>query len=118
MMEVIRSFRSIIGFESAPIHNPILAIWAETGILGLLLYLAVFASAIWAFGSQFFRLRRFGVTGAGQSSNTAWLMPYFALVFAAFCGYFASWIKGGGMETNYSFFLMLGLLVLPSHLEL
>ncbi len=109
MMEIVRSFRSVFGFETAPIHNPILAIWAETGLVGLLLYLAVFASAIWAFAYQYFRLRRFGVT---------WLMPYFALTFAAFCGYFASWIKGGGMETNYSFFLMLGLLVLPSHLEL
>jgi putative inorganic carbon (hco3(-)) transporter len=109
MKEIIRSFRSIFGFESAPIHNPILAIWADTGILGLLLYLGVFASAIWTFASQFFRLRKFGVN---------WLMPYFALAFAAFCGYFASWIKGGGMETDYSFFLMLGLMVLPSHLEL
>jgi len=109
MMEIVRSFRSVFGFETAPIHNPILAIWAETGILGLLLYLAVFGSAFWAFAYQFLRLRKFGVT---------WLMPYFALTFAAFCGYFASWIKGGGMETNYSFFLMLGLLLLPSHLEL
>jgi hypothetical protein len=45
------------------------------------------------------------------------LLPYFALVFAAFLGYLASWIKGGGMEADFSYFLMLALLLIPSGLR-
>jgi hypothetical protein len=41
------------------------------------------------------------------------LTPYFALVCSAFVGYMFSWIKGGGMESDFSYFLMLALLLIP-----
>jgi hypothetical protein len=41
-------------------------------------------------------------------------MPYFALATSAFLGYFASWIKGGGMELSHSYFLMLAIFLIPS----
>jgi O-antigen ligase len=108
MLPYVKLLRSVWGHESMAIHNPVLAIWAETGILGLLLYLAALGSAIWLFVRQYRRYRKAGATG---------LMPYFALVSSTFFGYMISWIKGGGMESDFTYFLMLALLVIPSQVE-
>jgi putative inorganic carbon (hco3(-)) transporter len=91
-----------------PLHNPLMVAWAETGLPGLLLYMGILISAVWSFIRQYFRSRRFG---------SQYLSPYFALVFATFTGFMFSWIKGGGMETDYSYFLMLALLLIPSGLR-
>jgi putative inorganic carbon (HCO3(-)) transporter len=109
MMSIILMFRSVYGASSVSIHNPVLTIWAETGLPGLFLYLGVLASSLWIFYRQFIHYRNAGMR---------WMMPYFGLVASAFIGYFASWIKGGGMELGHSYFLMLALLVIPSHLKL
>jgi putative inorganic carbon (hco3(-)) transporter len=109
LLPYVRLLRSMLGHGRAVVHNPVLTVWAETGILGILLYLGVLGSALWAFVGQYLRRRRSGVRFA---------TPYFALVSSVFLGYMASWIKGGGMESDHSYFLMLGLLLIPSRLDI
>ena len=109
VMPILAAFRSVWGLERAAIHNPVLAIWAETGIPGMLLYLGALGSAVWLFVWQYRRHRKAGVPC---------LMPYFALVSSVFLGYMPSWIKGGGMETDFTYFLMLALLLIPSRLDI
>jgi O-antigen ligase len=94
--------------DGEPLHNPIMVIWAETGLLGLLLYLGVLISAVYSFIQQYLQSRRIGVQ---------YLLLYYGPVAAVFLGYMASWIKGGGMETDFSYFLMLALLLIPSTLK-
>jgi O-antigen ligase len=93
--------------ETVSIHNPVLAIWAETGILGVSIYLGVLGSAVWSFVRHYLIIRKLG-------SHS--LLPYFPLVASIFLGYMASWIKGGGMESEFTYFLMLALLLIPSGL--
>ncbi len=109
MMPYIIYFRNVGESEWVAIHNPILTIIAEVGIAGILLYLGVIISSIWSFVRQFIRYNR---------SGPEWLQGYFPLVVAAFFGYFASWIKGGGMESSFSLFLMLALMLIPTNLEI
>jgi len=109
VMSKLGVFRSIMGLESASIHNPVLAVFAETGILGVLLYLGVLGSALWSFWRQ--HRQSNGVLSHLPS-------PYFAIVSSVFLGYMTSWIKGGGMESGATYFLMLALLLIPSHLEI
>jgi putative inorganic carbon (hco3(-)) transporter len=109
VLPYLRPLRSILGLDWASLHNPLLTIWAETGFVGLLFYLAVLGSAVWSFLRQYLHSRRLG---------EHFLTPYFALVCSAFIGYIFSWIKGGGMESDFSYFLMLALLTIPSHLNI
>jgi O-antigen ligase len=108
VLPYLRLLASVWGQDSAAIHNPVLAIWAETGLPGLLLYLSLVGSALWLFVKRYVRCRR---------SGARFLSPYFALVSCVFAGYMSSWIKGGGMESDYTYFLMLALLLIPSQLE-
>jgi len=94
----------LLSFAATPVHNPVMAIWAETGFLGLLIYLGVFVSSIISFVRQYFLFRRI---------RYQYLIPYYAIVSSVFCGYMVSWIKGGGMESDFSYFLMLALLWIP-----
>ena len=101
-----------LGFLSVneiSIHNPILVIWAETGLPGLFLYLGVLVSAIISFFRQFLFSRKI---------HDDYLMPYFAIVSSMFIGYMAHWIKGGGLESDYSYFLVLALLLIPSQVQI
>jgi O-antigen ligase len=109
VMPYVRLLRSVMGLETAAVHSPVLTIWAETGLVGILLYLGVLGSALWSFAQQYLRHRR---------SGARILAPYFALVASAFLGYMATWIKGGGIESDFSYFLMLGLLLIPSCLQI
>lgn len=93
----------------SPLHNPVLVILSETGIPGLLLYLSVVVTAVVSFLRRFYQ--------AFKQKNQA-MLPYFALVLAVFVGYMASWIKGGGMESDYSYFLVLALLVIPGSVNI
>ena len=97
------------GIDGTSIHNPILVIWSETGILGLVIYLGVLLSAMGSFIKQYFYYRKLDVSEK--------LTPYFALVSSVFLGYMASWIKGGGMQTGYIYFLLIALLLIPSSLD-
>ena len=96
------------GGDGIPIHNPVLVIWSETGIVGLALYLGVLTSAALSFCRCWRNHQATGVT---------WLRPYFYLVASVMLGYLASWIKGGGAETAHAYFLMLSLLLVPSGLD-
>lgn len=90
-------------------HNPIMVIWSETGFPGIILYLGVLISAVCSFARQYRHYR---------SLSIQWLVPYFALIASLLPGYMVSWIKGGGMESDFSYFLMLALLLIPSCLNI
>ncbi|MCB0163495.1 MAG: O-antigen ligase family protein [Anaerolineae bacterium] len=90
------------------LHNAFLAVWAETGIFGLMLYLSVLTSAVWSF------VRQVRQHGANDMSP---LTCYLALTFCIFVGYTLSWIKSGGFEYHHTCFLMLGLLLVPTRLS-
>jgi putative inorganic carbon (HCO3(-)) transporter len=108
LIPYLGSLAGVIELEKLSIHNPTLAIWSETGFPGLILYLSVLASAVWLFVRQYQKSGR---------PEMQWLMPYFALVSAVFLGFIASWAKGGGMETAFTYFLMLSFLLIPCVLE-
>ena len=108
MIPYTRFFMSVWEMGIVAVHNPVLSIWAETGLPGVLLYLAVLGSAIWRFSFQYRRSRK---AGARLS------ISYFALVSSVMIGYMFSWIKGGGMESDFSYFLLLALLLLPSGVD-
>jgi len=91
--------------ESVPPHNPVLTIWADVGAIGLTLYLGILVTAIYSFIRSYWRNR-----------HTS-LQMYYGLMIAVFIGYFLSWIKGGGMESDHSFFMMIAFFVIPSILE-
>jgi putative inorganic carbon (HCO3(-)) transporter len=109
VMPYLTLLRSVWGYESAVIHNPVLTVWAETGLPGILLYLGVLGSAVWLFMRQYLLFHRSGVRV---------LVPYFALVSSTFLWYMTSWIKGGGMESDFTYFLVLALLVIPFGLDI
>ncbi len=108
VMDYLRPLRSTMGMEKSAIHNPVLTIWAETGVLGILLYLGVLVSALWMFVRKYLQNCR---------ADTCPLIPYFALVSSLSLGYMASWIKGGSMESDHTYFLILALLLIPSCLD-
>jgi O-antigen ligase len=87
------------------IHNPVITIWAETGIVGLFLYLGVLVTAIYNFLKKFKHYNR---------KNCHWCCTYFAIIASIFIGYMTSWIKGGGVEVEHSYFFILSLLLIPS----
>jgi len=96
-------------WEEMVSHNPILQIWIETGIPGLLLYLGALLSAIWQFFRQY---RRYLGTGTRSFAS------YFALVTCTFVGIMLWWIKGGAAAYDPSYFLLLAFLLIPSHLNI
>jgi|YelNatPaOPRAMG01_1025707.scaffolds.fasta_scaffold00598_9 putative inorganic carbon (HCO3(-)) transporter len=104
----LKPFMSVWGYDSIALHNPVLTIWCETGFPGLLLYLGVLLSAVWSFFRQYTAVRK---SGSGN------LLPFYALVSSLFLGYMASWIKGGGMESDFSYFMLLALLLIPAALK-
>lgn len=89
--------------HSFPSHNPFLEVGADTGIFGMLLYVAMLASALW-------QTVRKGRRGGGEVINASY-RPLILIIAAA---YALSWIKSGGVENHPTFFILLGLLLLPS----
>jgi O-antigen ligase len=89
-----------------PSHNPLLEVGVETGLIGLTIYTALCATALW----QFFRQHPLR-----EASNDP-LAAYFPVVLCATVGYLFSWVKSGGMENHPTFFLLLALLTIPSQL--
>jgi O-antigen ligase len=100
---------TINGDVSVPSHNPIMQIWIETGLPGILLYLAVPTSAIWLF---ILRYSRYNL------SENRKLPLYWALTFSMLAGFAISWFKGGGTESDFLYFLVLSLLLTPVALVL
>lgn len=89
-----------------PSHNPFLEVGVETGVLGIAIYASILASALW----QFFRYR------TSRHMREGALAAYFPLILGTSVGYLATWSKGGGMEVNLSYFVLLALLLVPSRL--
>ena len=58
MVRYAGAARGIGQYPIMPVHNPVLTIWAETGMIGILLYLGVLASALLAFVRSWLRDRR------------------------------------------------------------
>ncbi len=109
IMPLLSTFKPAAGSIGVSVHNPILVVWSETGLPGVLLYCGVLLSAVWVFAQQY---RRYS-----QSGNGTKFVAFFALVASVFLGYMASWIKGGGMQTDFAYFLLVAMLVLPSGLN-
>jgi O-antigen ligase len=109
VMPYVRPLRGVLGRESAAVHNPLLGTWAETGMPGLTLYLALLGSTIWIGVRQYI---------AASKAQADYLTTFYAVVSSVFLGFILSWSKGGGMESHHTYFLMLALLLLPSHLLL
>jgi O-antigen ligase len=99
---------SLLRIESSPVHNPIIAIWADTGLIGLSIYLIAFFTPVVSFIKKYIQYRR---------TMNRTLLAYYAIVSSVFIGYILSWIKGGGMESDFTYFLMIGLLWIPSYLH-
>jgi len=104
----LRLLTSIGGRVQRSIHNPVLQVWAETGLPGLLLYLSALGAAVWSFSHQYLRYK---------ATNGGYLIPYFAIVSSTFISFMLLWIKGGGMEHTPSYFFMVALLLLPAQLD-
>jgi O-antigen ligase len=88
-------------------HNPLLEAGVDTGVAGMLVYASILACALWEFFSSW---AHSPMRGRAQTA-------YFPLLFASTAGYLVSWIKAGGIETHSTFFLLLGLLLIPSCLS-
>jgi putative inorganic carbon (hco3(-)) transporter len=91
--------------SSAAVHNPILTIWVETGLIGLILFLTIPAAAGFSFIKCFQGIYK---------NQAAWLEPYFAIISSITAGYVISWYVGGGLQADFSYFLILSLLILPA----
>jgi putative inorganic carbon (HCO3(-)) transporter len=111
MPSYLRTITNRFSYRSryVPAHNPVLQVWIDTGLIGILLYLSVLGSAVWSFVRQYGQCRQ-----AGRRSLT----PYFALVSCVFVGYMLSWFKSGGLHLHSTYFLLLALLLIPSHLDI
>jgi hypothetical protein len=73
----------------------------------LILYLGILGSAVGAFVRQYRCHKKAGAMAV------AVLCPGIIRVL----GYMLSWIKGGGLESDFTYFLMLALLLIPSGLD-
>jgi O-antigen ligase len=91
--------------DGIPIHNPILVVWSETGIVGAGLYVGVLLAALLSFSRCLI---------AAWPPEMLWLRGYCHIVFSVFVGYIASWIKGGSMETGASYFFIITLMLIPA----
>ena len=87
------------------IHNPLIVIWSETGLIGIILYLSTLFSAIFVYvikQKKYIKL------------NICWAHNYYALVLSLLCAYLPSWLKGGGAESDFTYFFIISLLLVPS----
>jgi O-antigen ligase len=89
-------------------HNPLLEVGVDTGLFGMFVYLSICVAALWQFLRS--RGRRFMREGP--------LAAYFPTLLVTAAGYFASFVKDGGMENHPTFFVLLALLIIPSQLAL
>jgi O-antigen ligase len=99
-----------VGKDSVSMHNPILTIWSELGIPGIILYLSVMVYAVRSFINQYYRYKKLDIRRE--------FISYYSLLASIFLGYMASWVKGGGAETDHMYFLLLALLLIPSTLDI
>ncbi len=84
-----------------PSHNPFLEVGSDTGIIGILIYCAMLASALWP------SLRK------PHPSDDRAVRFFRVLVVIVAVAYFLSWIKSGGMEIHPTLFLLMLFLMIP-----
>lgn len=90
--------------DDLPSHNPFLEVGADTGILGMIIYISIAVCAV----RQFIRHReRWKTMGAP-------LAAYHPIVMVSGVAYFASFIKDGGMENHPTYIVLLALLIIPT----
>lgn len=85
-----------------PSHQPFLEVAIETGFFGLLIYVAILASAF----ASFVRFR--AMTRAEMPS------AYYPIMVGVCVAYAMAWIKSGGLEIHTSLLVILVLLLAPS----
>lgn len=85
-----------------PSHQPFLEVAIETGLFGLLIYVAILASAL----ASFVRFRAM----ARREMPSA----YYAITVGVGVAYAMGWIKSGGLEIHASLLVILVLLLAPS----
>jgi len=108
VMPYLGKLTSVVGRERRSIHNPVLHVWAETGIPGMLLFLGTLVSAVVLFVRYYF---------SSNKTRTHALTSYFALISSVLAGYMLSFIKSGGLLSGPTYYLVLALLLIPSRLE-
>jgi putative inorganic carbon (hco3(-)) transporter len=99
----------IAKYTTRPAHNPILEVGDDTGLIGLLLYLASVLSALWLFLRQFIR-------GVRQRIDA--LTAYCSLVACISIGFLATWLKSGGLADHISLFILLTLWLIPYRVQM
>lgn len=87
-----------------PSHQPFLEVAVETGLFGLLIYVAILASAL----VSFVRFR------AAWTASREMPNAYYAIVPGICVAYAMAWIKSGGLENHTSLLVVLVLLLAPS----
>lgn len=85
-----------------PSHQPFLEVAIETGLFGLLIYVAMLASAV----ASFIAFR----TTARREMPSA----YYPIMVGVCVAYVMAWIKSGGLEIHTSLLVILVLLLAPS----
>lgn len=98
---------TLVNRSDMPPHNILFEVTIETGLIGLLLYLAIFASAFYQLLVSRAHMQR-GEAGVS-------LMPsgYFPTVLATAAGYVVALLKDGGANQP-GVFLLIALLIVPS----
>ncbi|MCX6044816.1 MAG: O-antigen ligase family protein [Chloroflexi bacterium] len=91
-----------------PAHNPFLEVGDDTGIVGMVLYLLAFTSALWLFLRQFYRAVR---------QRIAFLTAYCSLIFCISIGFLSAWLKSGGLADHITLFVLLALWIIPYRLQ-
>lgn len=85
-----------------PSHQPFLEVAIETGLFGLLIYVALLASALASFV-------RFRATARREMPSA-----YYPIMVGVCIAYAMAWIKSGGLEIHASLLVILVLLLAPS----
>lgn len=85
-----------------PSHQPFLEVAIETGLFGLLIYVAILASALASFV-------RFRATARREMPSA-----YCPIMVGVCVAYAMAWIKSGGLEIHASLLVVLVLLLAPS----
>ena len=95
------------GRNDLPGHNPILEVGSQSGVIGMILYVATIALAAVKFARDRLII---------PDDDTA-LRAYRPLIGGCAIAYAVSWMKSGGMENDPSLFVLLSLLLIPTVLR-
>ena len=97
---------NIIGVQYKSVHNPILEIWIENGLIGLLLFGGVLAFPLFGL----FRT----LTGRSQVSFQQYFFPQVRIIAACFLSYLVIWLKNGGATHDKNLYIYLALAIVTA----